>query len=813
MRYAEVVFNLPIYHAFTYHIPEEFNHLTTGYRVLVPFGKRTLTGIVTSITEKSRLTQVKSIMDVPDDHALIRPRAMELAEWMARYYMAPRGQVLQLFIPKGLDAHDEELLHLVEEIPDIDLSPRQKELYFLIGENPGKSKTWYRKKMGTGSFYDVLRVLREKGLVFVEKKQRGARVGALMRDFVIIPEDWRERAAGDAHYQKYLERRPAVQSFLQTHSGEAVLASVFIKETGMAYGTLHKMVARGLVGMESRLVERRPEMNYEEEEKNIILTAEQRHVVDTVTAGLNEQAYRSYLLHGITGSGKTVVYIEILKKVLESGRNGIILIPEIALTPQTVSRFEKAFDRPIAIFHSKMSAGERYDAWQACYKGQVAIAIGPRSALFAPLDNVGLIVVDEEHEQSYKQTDSPPSYNARDVALYLARMHKARVVLGSATPSFESYYNARQGKHMLLTMTTRANQKALPPIHLVDMSKEYSSKGRVLFSKTLLAHMDRRLGRGEQIILLQNRRGYAAFLQCLHCGFIPKCQDCDVTLTYHTYDQSLRCHYCGYKTPAPAHCPNCGAKDLDKKGAGTQKLQEELERLYPGMPVLRMDQDTTRGKNSYQNILDAFRKGEAPVLLGTQMISKGLDFPNVTLVGVISADVGLAVPDFRSAEKVFQLLAQVAGRSGRAEKDGEVVVQSYQTDHYAIRYAQTHNFTGFYEEEIKHRQTYKYPPYYRLVVITVAAAAFKDAINISRAISLPLRKYLRPYAEVIGPAPAALSRLRNMFRWQVTVKIDPARDKTGSKSKRIIQDVLESNRDSKNHNIRIMVDVDPVFAV
>ena len=581
----------------------------------------------------------------------------------------------------------------------------------------------------------------------------------------------------------------------------------------MAYGTMHKMAARGYLQKESREVERKPEIEYKEEEKDITLTAEQRHVIDTVCEALDITSYKSFLLHGITGSGKTVVYIEILKKVLAAGRRGIILIPEIALTPQTVSRFEKAFDQPIAIFHSKMSAGERYDAWMACYKGEVSIVIGPRSALFAPLDNIGLIVVDEEHEQSYKQTDRPPNYNARDVALYLARMHKARIVLGSATPSFESYYNAMQGKHRLLTMLKRANQKELPVIHLIDMTRQYAPGGRLLFSKPLLEHIDRRLARGEQIILLQNRRGYASFQQCLNCGFIIKCPDCDVTLTYHTYDHSLRCHYCGYKTHAPESCPNCGSNEQEYKGAGTQKLEIELAKLYPDVPVLRMDQDTTRGKNSYQKILDAFRQGKAPILLGTQMISKGLDFPNVTLVGVISADVGLAVPDFRSAEKVFQLLSQVAGRSGRAEKDGEVVVQSYQTDHYAIRFAQKHNFTGFYEEEIKHRRTYKYPPFYRLVVVTVAAGEFRDAINVSRAISVPLRKYTRAYAEVIGPAPAALSRLRNMYRWQVTVKIDPEKDTTGSRTKRVIHDVLESNRDRKQKNTHITVDVDPVFAV
>ncbi len=813
MPYVEVVFNLPIYHAFTYHLPDSFSHITPGYRVLVPFGKRTITGIVINLPEKSSYSSVKSVLDVLDDKALIRPDAMKLAQWISSYYMAPLGQALQLFIPKGLEAHDQENLFLVEEDPAVALPERQKDLYLMIGENPGKSKSYYRKKMGTGSFYSVLRALEKKGLVYSEAEHKGARVSALIRKHVRIPADLENRIKADAHFERYLSKKPRVASFLFENREKEILLSAFLRETGMARATLHKMAGRHLVDLVDKVVERHPEMDYDEEEKVFSLTEQQKKVIETVCANPGEREYRSFLLYGITGSGKTVVYIEILKRVLAAGRKGIILIPEIALTPQTVSRFERAFDQNIAIFHSKMSMGERYDAWMACHSGQVSIVIGPRSALFAPLEDIGLIVVDEEHEQSYKQTDSVPGYNARDVALYLGRMHRAHVVLGSATPSFESYYNARNNKHTLLTMMERANKMPLPTIHLVDMRKEKKAGGRKVFSGYLLEHMDRRLARDEQIILLQNRRGYASFQQCLNCGFIVKCAECDVSLTYHSYDTSLRCHYCGFKTPASAYCPNCGSKDLEYKGAGTQQLQQELEKLYPGMPVLRMDQDTTRGKNSYQRILDAFRQGKAPVLLGTQMISKGLDFPNVTLVGVISADVGLAVPDFRSAEKVFQLLAQVAGRSGRAEKEGEVVVQSYQTDHYAIQLAREHDFDGFYNEEIKHRENYKYPPFYRLIVITVAAADFKDAINIARQIGIPLRRHLTAWAEVIGPAPAALSRLRNMYRWQITVKIDPRRDTAGRKSKKIIHDVVQSYRDKKHAHVNISIDVDPLFAV
>jgi len=588
--------------------------------------------------------------------------------------------------------------------------------------------------------------------------------------------------------------------------------SDFLKKTGMARATLQKMAKKGIVDISQLAIDRIPEITYSEENKIEKLTDEQNSVISRILQSSIKNEYKSFLLHGITGSGKTVVYIEILKNVIERGRSAIILIPEIALTPQTVSRFKKVFGEKIAVFHSKMSAGQRYDAWMACYKGQVKIAIGPRSALFAPLENIGLIVIDEEHEQSYKQTESAPLYNARDVSLYWAKIHNAVVVLGSATPSFESYQNSITAKHQLLEIKKRATNALLPEVYLADMTGEKKNeKGSKIFSSLLINKMKECLSRKEQVIIFQNRRGYASFQQCLHCGFIAKCSECEVTLTYHSYDDKLRCHYCGLTIHATKQCFNCGSDDLNNRGIGTQQIQEELTQHFPESKILRMDQDTTRAKNAHDNILTEFRNGKAQILLGTQMISKGLDFPNVTLVGVISADIGLTIPDFRSSEKVFQLLSQVAGRSGRGDKPGEVVIQSYQVSHYAIQFAKNHDYNGFFKEEIKHRQAYNYPPFNRVIQITISSVNLTEAINKARGIAIPIRKHGKYICDVVGPAPAPIAKLKNLYRWQVTLKINRTYDPGGKKTRELVSRVVEQYYKNKTNQFFVTIDVDPIF--
>lgn len=809
MPFIEVVFNLPVNHPFTYKLLPEQEHARPGMRALVPFGKRVITGVIVNRMDKSGFSSIKNVMDIMDEEPLISELMMKLTKWISDYYVASWGQALQLALPKGMDESARDYLFLVEEKPDAQLSERQRELYFLIGENPGKSKDYYRKKMGSASFYTVLNALVRKGLIYSERRHKKALVNTLLKKYVDIPQDYEQRRNGNPDFTRYTKRRSQVDAFLRENTGCSLLVSDFLKKTSMARATLHKMAALNIVRISEKIVERRPDYDFNEDKQEFILTAGQQKALDQLNSRVEIGKYASFLLHGITGSGKTLVYIETLKKVLEKNKRAIILIPEISLTPQTVGRFRAVFGDAIAVFHSKMSPGERFDAWMACYKGKIKIAIGPRSALFAPLKDIGLIVVDEEHEQSYKQSDAAPGYNARDVALYLGRMHEALVVLGTATPSFESYYNVSIKKHNLIEMMERANNRPLPEITLVDMRKE---RRQPVFSSLLLEKMKERIAKGQQIILLQNRRGYASFEQCATCGYISKCPECEVSLTYHSFDEKLRCHYCGFSIDAARHCPNCGGDDILRKGVGTQRIVEELHNNFSDIPFLRMDQDTTRGKNAHDRILSEFREGSIPVLLGTQMISKGLDFPNVTLVGVISADVGLNVPDFRSSERVFQLLAQVAGRSGRGAMTGEVVIQSYNVDHYAIQYAKKHDFKGFYKEEIKHRQNYNYTPFIRIILVTVSAEKVSDAINMSRQMAIPLRRMLKTYAEIIGPAPAALSRLKNLYRWQIMIKVDPGKDPQGRRAKQVLNDLTSPYLNKRNSGIRIHIDVDPSFA-
>ena len=812
MLYAEVVFNIPIDHAYTYQIPDELNIASPGIRVLAPLGKRTITGIVVNISETSSYTSPKSLIDVLDSKPLISEKMLALLRWMAEYYVASLGQTLQLTLPKGIDVHDKELIHLNDDEPSVELSGKQRELYLIIGSNPGLSKDYYRKKFGQGAFYSILNVLVNKGLISREKQIVAARIHQLIRKYVTIPKDYPKRKIQSERYLKYLNRRPEIDEYMAKHANSSILMAEFLKDTAMAIDTLNRLCEEQICKIEDLPLERKPVITFKEDTKNIVLTDEQVHVIDEISKHLKEDKHVSFLLHGVTGSGKTQVYIEILKMVLAKGKSAIILIPEISLTPQTASRFENIFAGQIAIFHSKMSTGERYDAWMACYNRKVKIVVGPRSALFVPLHDIGLIVVDEEHETTYKQSDIAPRYHARDVALYWAKMNNATVILGSATPSLDSYFNTRKNKFKLLEILNRVDNQRMPDVTIIDLKQNRPKidSNVSLFSGDLIDKIRDRLDKNEQIILLQNRRGFSSFLQCKVCGYIPLCPNCDVTLTYHSYNDNLQCHLCGHKQQGFFDCPSCGGKQIVYKGVGTQRIQKELLALLPEARILRMDQDTTRNKNSHDIFLDKFGKGEADILLGTQMIAKGLDFSNVTLVGVISADIGLAQPDFRAAERVFYLLTQVAGRSGRGVVPGDVVVQSYIFSHYSIQFAKNHDYSGFYMHEMQHRKDYNYPPYVKLIQVLVVAEKMGEAISNARLIAINLKKLASQYLTVIGPAPAIISRMNNLFRWQVLLKVNPETDPIGKKGKVILKKVIEPLNRKNKKTLNIIVDVDPL---
>ncbi|MFW5973605.1 MAG: replication restart helicase PriA, partial [Bacteroidota bacterium] len=578
--------------------------------------------------------------------------------------------------------------------------------------------------------------------------------------------------------------------------------------------TIQSLIGHGILEIVDREVFREPlDMEGTPSEPPLLtLHPAQTTALTKILESVESGTYRSFLLHGITGSGKTEVYIEALKRVLAQGKTGIVLVPEIALTPQTVRRFRSHFGSNIAVLHSRMSMGERFDSWRRLRSGEFDVVIGPRSAILAPLQNVGLIVVDEEHESSYKQFEPDPRYHARDVAVVRARMNDAVCILGSATPALETFVNARGGKYELLDMpdrVPRGGQPAgpMPTVHVVDLAKErrrHRLEGSL--SAFLLDAIADRIERKEQVILLQNRRGYSPLLQCYSCGWSPECQDCAVTLTYHKTKHQLRCHYCGRAWRLPSTCPECHEPDLQQVGAGTQRVEEELAERLPSARIRRMDLDTTTKKGAHYEILKAFGNKQIDVLLGTQMIAKGLDFPDVTLVGVVDADTGLLLPDFRSEERTFQLLMQVAGRSGRADRPGEVILQTRNPDHPVLRFALTHDYGSFAAAALEERRLCSYPPFVRLAAIEFRGSAENEVERVAREFTDLLRRKSGGL-DVLGPEAAFISRLKKQYRYHSIVKVPRRRD---------AQDVQQMVRDasaafgSLPRSVRMSVDIDPV---
>lgn len=523
------------------------------------------------------------------------------------------------------------------------------------------------------------------------------------------------------------------------------------------------------------------------------LTEAQMKVVNEV---LLNKGYCPYLLYGVTGSGKTEVYMELIEDALNRGKTSIVLVPEISLTPQMILRFQKRFGDNIAAIHSALSDGEKYDEWRRIVKGEAKIVIGARSAIFAPLKNIGMIIIDEEHSDSYKQDDSNPRYSAKDVALIRAKYHDCPLIMGSATPSLEAFARAKKGVFKLLELPNRINGKGLPKINIIDMN-EIIKKTKGHFSEELLNAISLRLKKKEQVILLLNRRGYSSFVTCKNCGYTFKCPNCDITLTYHKSSRTLRCHYCGYGTKVYDTCPNCHEKSINDLGVGTEKIEEELGKLFPESRILRMDFDTTSRKGMHEKMITAFKNQEYDILLGTQIVSKGLDFDNVTLVGVINADTSLNIPDFRSSETTFSLLAQVAGRAGRSTKEGEVIIQTFNPDHYAIQYTKKHDYLGFYNKEMFIRRELKYPPFYYICYLKISG---KDSDYIYGEVN-KIKKVLENKLEntiILGPSPCVIFKLNNIYRYGIILKY---------KKEDNLREVLDKIIDHYKDNSKLKLDI------
>ena len=721
---ARVVVPVPLDKAFDYVVPESLqSNVGVGCRVVVPFGKRILTGLVVELSDREGdASKLKKVSDVLDTSPSLSAEMLSLSQWIAKYYMCGWGEVVRAMLPSGAG------LQRVD--PEI--------------KTPGVriKKARHLQLVSPVSDHHALQQLKDE--------VRGVQQHAVLHTLY--------------EFQQEGTKDPSVSDTLA--------------RSGASSSTVKSLEKRGMLRIVEKEVLRTPlgdmPANPPSPTKHT-LHAAQVEALSTIKGAISAQRFETFLLHGVTGSGKTEVYIAALKEAQKQGKTGIVLVPEISLTPQTVTRFRAHFGDVIAVLHSRMSPGERFDAWRALRSGRFPIVIGPRSAILAPLSNIGLIIVDEEHEGSYKQFDPAPRYHARDVAVMRASMNEAVCILGSATPSLESYSNATlHKKYTYLSMPERVpvpgkTAAPLPKVRTIDLTLEKKKKQLIgVLSKPLKEAIGQRLAKKEQVILLQNRRGYSSILLCQTCGWSPMCEDCAVTLTYHKVQHHLRCHYCGRTQKIARKCVNCGGGDISRLGAGTQRVEEEIEAHFPTARILRMDLDTTTRKNAHHTILSQFGKGEADILIGTQMVAKGLDFGLVTLVGVINADAGMLLPDFRADERTFQLLTQVAGRAGRASRPGEVLLQTRNPQHPVLRYALHHNYEHFAQNALDQRRTLQYPPFGRLVRIEFKGP---DEVNLEK-ISQNWASHLPPIPEVqvLGPQPALISKIQKMYRFHVILK-------------------------------------------
>lgn len=709
--------NKNIDRVFDYSVPDCFlDKIKLGIRVKVPFGKMELEGFVVEVKDSSDI-EVKDILDVIDDEAILNSELLELGKKMQEDTLSTLISCYQIMLPKALKAKNGQVIN------------KKFDTYYYLNKDIvcyGKLSTSQEK---------IINLCMEK---------------------------------------EYVLRKELVD---------------------ISLSSLNTLIKKNIL-LEKKLEHYRLSYNEKIEPKKE-LTNDQRSVVDEVLANTG---YFPYLLFGVTGSGKTEVYMELIEDALNKGKTSIVLVPEISLTPQMVLRFQKRFGDNIAAIHSALSDGEKYDEWRRIVKGEAKIVIGARSAIFAPLNNIGIIIIDEEHSDSYKQDDSNPRYNAKDIALLRGKYHNCPVIMGSATPSLEVFARAKKGVFKLLELPNRINGKSLPHINIVDMN-EMISKTKGHFSPVLLEAISARLLKNEQIILLLNRRGYSSFVTCKNCGYTFKCPNCDITLTYHKSSRTLRCHYCGYGTKVYDTCPECHEKSINDLGVGTEKVEEELNKLFPESKILRMDFDTTSRKGMHEKMIKDFKNHEYDILLGTQIVSKGLDFDNVTLVGVINADTSLNIPDFRSSETTFSLLAQVAGRAGRSDKEGEVIIQTFNPEHYAIQYTKKHDYLGFYNREMSIRRELKYPPYYYICYVKISGKdnkyIYEESLKITKLFHNKLINMI-----ILGPSPCTIFKLNNIYRYGIILKYKKDED-----LREVLNKVIEHYKD--NRNIKIDVNFNP----
>ncbi|MBF2489602.1 primosomal protein N' [Listeria marthii] len=789
---AKVIVDVPamqVDRPFDYFIPEDLEELIRpGMRVSVPFGNRKIQGFVIALGETEENPKLKGIDGVMDLAPVLNEELMELGDWLAEDTLSFRVSAYQAMLPAALRAkYEKYFLRLDEENEELEqLFEGYETLDWKVAEARGLLKQigkWVRE----GSVEVVYQVKNK----ITNKKVRVVSCLKAPHQLAEIIEDMPKNAKAQSR----------VLAFFQAFEGTEITAVDLKKQAETTDTTIKKLADLGLLTIQEKIISRDPYENHQfEKSESLELLPNQQTACEKINAAKEQE---TFLIHGVTGSGKTEIYLQTIEAKLKEGKEAIVLVPEISLTPQMVERFKSRFGSEVAVLHSALSSGEKYDEWRKIERKEARVVVGARSAVFAPFENLGIIIIDEEHEASYKQEDNP-RYHARDVAIWRATKYQCPVVLGSATPSLESFARAKKGVYTLIELPSRVNDRAMPEVNVVDMREELRKENRTEFSTELLEKIKDRIVKKEQTVLMLNRRGYSSFVMCRDCGYVVECPNCDISLTYHQSSNQMKCHYCGHEERVPQKCPSCEGEHIRYFGTGTQKVEESLTKLIPEARVIRMDVDTTRTKGAHEKLLNSFRNHEADILLGTQMIAKGLDFPDITLVGVLNADTMLHLPDFRASERTFQLLTQVSGRAGRHERTGEVVVQSYNPEHYSIEFAKKHDFIGFYNHEMQLRKMGSYPPFYYLTMINVSDENEMKAIRTIQEMAQFLRGKLGPDAVILGPVPSTITRIKNKYRYQCIIKY-----KIEPNLKKELKTLITHYQKDQQKGLTITIDVQP----
>ncbi|WRP08396.1 primosomal protein N' [Rossellomorea aquimaris] len=768
MNVASVIVDVPAMQTdrtYDYSIPDEWRgSIVPGMRVIVPFGPRKIQGFVIELKEKGEVSKLKPIVEPMDLVPVLNKELLTLGNWLTEKTLCFKISAFQAMLPAAMKAKYEKFFQLEEN-----MSPGELNLSLQRFFQNGREVSW-KAIEENGMLPLVHKEVKQGTMEVIYRVKAKGNKKTVRKLYLNVPADDLEEVKNSLPPQASKQKQIIEYMSHSAPGGDGILAATLLEEMATTSSTVKSLVNKGILIEKSVEMYRDPFENRTFEKTSpLSLTSQQDHAIRPILTTIDEDKHHTFLLYGVTGSGKTEIYLQSIQRVLQEGKEAIVLVPEISLTPQMVHRFKGRFGNDVAVLHSGLSVGEKYDEWRKIQRKEVKVVVGARSAVFAPFENIGIIIIDEEHETSYKQEENP-RYHARDVAIYRGEYHQCPVILGSATPSLESFARASKCVYGLLTLDKRMNDGPLPSVDIVDMREELRKGNRSMFSTELFDKLQDRMEKGEQTVLFLNRRGHSSFIMCRDCGFVLQCPNCDISLTYHRFSNGMKCHYCGYEEGVPTTCPECTSEHIRYFGTGTQKVEEELTKLIPDARIIRMDVDTTSRKGSHEKLLTAFGEGKADILLGTQMIAKGLDFPNITLVGVLSADTMLHLPDFRAAEKTFQLLTQVSGRAGRHTLPGEVVIQTYTPEHYSIELASHHDYNRFYQQEMMMRKMGSYPPFYYITMLTLSHEDLMKVVDIAEKMTSYIRSKLSETTTILGPVASPIPRIKNRYRYQCLIK-------------------------------------------